>query len=282
MIEKSSFHFFDLSKNCHLYHYAGNNPVRYVDPDGLEIWNSSTLTRDEYDKNYQLQRQYSWEQVQQYFADNPKGIIYRYDTVLYYLGKSNNVFPNMEKPNVELAYVMVGLTKAIGTKIGSWIKNGITSALASGIVDTLIQYKKMAEKGNQNFNTTELFNATAGGFVSGFVSTGISSIPIGNPTDANGSIMLSNLFGGVSGSMTSQLLYNVQNGKSFSNEMGEAYLYGAGGGFMVGGFNIFYPSPLPSNIGQVLKNSIKEEFINTATGQAIREKLNETHTTFGN
>lgn len=94
--------------------------------------------------------------------------------------------------------------------------------------------------------------------------------------------MLSNLFGGVSGSMTSQLLYNVQNGKSFSNEMGEAYLYGAGGGFMVGGFNIFYPSPLPSNIGQVLKNSIKEEFINTATGQAIREKLNETHTTFGN
>ena len=85
-----------------------------------------------------------------------------------------------------------------------------------------MQYKKMAEKGNQNFNTTELFNATAGGFVSGFVSTGISSIPIGNPTDANGSIMLSNLFGGVSGSMTSH------------------------------------------------------------TGQAIREKLNETHTTFGN
>lgn len=34
MIEKSSFHFFDLSKNCHLYHYAGNNPITYTDPNG--------------------------------------------------------------------------------------------------------------------------------------------------------------------------------------------------------------------------------------------------------
>ena len=28
--------------NLHLYHYAGNNPVKYVDPDGKEIMNTST------------------------------------------------------------------------------------------------------------------------------------------------------------------------------------------------------------------------------------------------
>ena len=61
--------------------------------------------------------------------------------------------------------------------------------------------------------------------------------------------------------------------------MGTAYLYGSAGGFMVGCLNVYFPSPLPSNIGQILGKSIKEEFVNTITGQIVEEKINETCTT---
>lgn len=241
---------------------------------GLETWKKETLTSEEYNKNYQLQSQYSWEQIQQHFSDNPNGIIYRYDTVSYSLGSSNKEFPNMEKPSAELAYGLAGITKTIGTKIGKLIKNGIVSAFTSGVVETTVQLTDIAKDGNKNFNTTELFNATTGGFVAGFVTGSVSSIPGVSPTNAN--TMLSNLVGGFSGSMTSQLLTNIQNGESFSDEMGTAYLYGSAGGFMVGCLNVYFPTPLPSNIGQILGKSIKEEFVNTITGQIVEEKINET------
>lgn len=72
------------------------------------------------------------------------------------------------------------------------------------------------------------------------------------------------------------LILQLQNGESLSEEMGAAYMYGAAGGIMVGGLKFCFPQILPGNIGQVLRNSIKEEIVNTATGQVIEEKINET------
>ena len=256
------------------YGYAGQNPINNIDHNGLEMWNSSTLTRDVYNKNYHLQTQYSWEHLQQHFSNNPNGIVYRYDTIQYSLGTSKKDVPNMEKPSGEIAYFLVGVSKTIGTKISSWIKNGIVSAFGSGVVDTTVQLTNMTKNENLSFNTTELFNASVGGFVSGFVSKSIISIPGGN--SPNASILLSNAVGGFSGSMTSQLLYNFQNGESLSEGMGNAYMYGTAGGLMVGGLNICFPTPLPGNIGQILRESIKEDVVSTAAGKVLEEKINET------
>mgnify|MGYP005607965781 CR=1 FL=1 len=49
--------------------------------------------------------------MQQHFADNPNGIIYRYDTMSYSLGKSNKDIPNMEKPGAELALGLASFSK---------------------------------------------------------------------------------------------------------------------------------------------------------------------------
>jgi hypothetical protein len=46
-----------------------------------------------------------------------------------------------------------------------------------------------------------------------------------------------------------------------------------------GGLNVSFPAPLPSNIGQVLKDALKDEIVNTTTGLFIEEKINETRKT---
>ena len=40
-----------------------------------------------------------------------------------------------------------------------------------------------------------------------------------------------------------------------------------------------FPAPLPSNIGQVLKDALKDEIVYTTTGLFIEEKINETRKT---
>ena len=257
------------------YAYCNGDPINSIDENGLETWRSSTLTRDEYDNNYQLQRQYSWEQIQQHFADNPNGIIYRYDTMSYSLGKSNKDFPNMEKPGAELALGLASFSKLAGSKVISWIKNGFKSAVASSAMDTTLQLTNMAKNENQSFNTNELLNTTVGGFVSGFVTGGIASIPGGG--SPNASIILSNAVGGFSGSMTSQLMNNVQNGNFLFEGMDSAYMYGTAGGLMVGGVNVCFPTILPGNIGQI----IKDQIVSTSTEQVIEEKMNEKCTKTG-
>lgn len=66
-------------------------------------------------------------------------------------------------------------------------------------------------------------------------------------------------------------LYNVQNGNFLFEGMDSAFMYGTAGGLMVGGVNVCFPTILPGNLGQI----IKDQIISTSTEQVIEEKMNE-------
>lgn len=52
-----------------LYHYAGNNPIKYTDPDGRNAWNSTNEWTSEYIDKYS---NYVDEKISEYQKDNKK------------------------------------------------------------------------------------------------------------------------------------------------------------------------------------------------------------------
>ena len=113
--------------NLHLYHYAGNNPVKYIDPDGRELYNSS-INLDEYNDSSFLKQQYTWKQVQGYFEQNPNGYLYRCDDEIFFKGiESKNDIIDPNSANMLLVdIVLVGkILKSFGKIAFNVIKQSV-------------------------------------------------------------------------------------------------------------------------------------------------------------
>jgi RHS repeat-associated protein len=67
--------------NFHVYHYAGNNPVKYVDPNGEADIITAETTKEKYDEmarfDADLAKENTWENAQTYLQENPNGAFYR-------------------------------------------------------------------------------------------------------------------------------------------------------------------------------------------------------------
>ena len=113
--------------NLNVYHYAGNNPVKYTDPDGRELYNSS-ITLDEYNDSSFLKQQYTWKQVQGYFEQNPNGYLYRCDDEIFFKGiESKNDIIDPNSANMLLVdIVLVGkILKSFGKIAFNVIKQSV-------------------------------------------------------------------------------------------------------------------------------------------------------------
>lgn len=85
---------------------------------------------------------------------------------------------------------------------------------------------------------------------------------------------LSSAFGGLAGSVSSQILSNLQKEESLSEGMDKAVLYGLGGGSLVGAFKWAVSDTylIPANIGKIFSNSaISDEILSRGTGEIINE-----------
>ena len=94
--------------NLHVYHYGGNNPVKYVDPDGNDIITSDT-TREQYNEMTSGEFDYFaeriWNEAQDFLIENPNGAYYRAPGELHWQrfeNKNDIEFIDPNRPNIDL------------------------------------------------------------------------------------------------------------------------------------------------------------------------------------
>ena len=113
-----------------MYHYAGNNPVKYTDPDGREDYDS-TITQEQFnsiafrisvpENENGKKKILTWDEIQEFFKQNPNGCISRNpDELMYvlYTDKSKVQEYNMLTNDLLDIYLIgKGICKLVGNTV---------------------------------------------------------------------------------------------------------------------------------------------------------------------
>jgi hypothetical protein len=107
--------------NLHVYHYAGNNPVKYIDPDGRFIDEQEDTTRVKYRKKSIEMKDIKWGPLGN-IVDNGCGVIAAYN-VFY----SKNPYTSFIKVRDELkkigAYILFGKLGVLPAALASYMES---------------------------------------------------------------------------------------------------------------------------------------------------------------
>jgi hypothetical protein len=125
------------------------NPLKYTDPDGRDIFDSS-MTEDDFNDNlFNLPPRYrTWNAVQNFFSDYPNGAFSAHDSELRlsaYSDKKDIEYINPDKANVEFAGALFGL-KAISIAAPG-IKDALTSTQSTISRQAVIETGKLLTLG---------------------------------------------------------------------------------------------------------------------------------------
>jgi hypothetical protein len=141
-----------LDVNLHSYHYAGNNPVKLVDPTGMADMITADTTRediDNFNKNTiseddEWSREQFWQETQDFFKENPNGAYYRAPGELMWQKFQNKEDANIIDPNkasLDLLVVAFGANRI--TRIIAPVKNAISLNFTKTAAGRLLNPSRM-------------------------------------------------------------------------------------------------------------------------------------------
>ena len=231
-----------------MYHYAGNNPVKYTDPDGRVINGVTAIIGASIGGVL--------GGLSAYAAGGDKNTIIAATITGAAIGG--------------LAGLTLGASLAASGIGAAALQSGAVSAGISGVSNIASQYIKQVKSGEEFFNLDkrELAGAVVGGFISGSISGGVGKTCIPGTKDYAEKFICGNMVGSILGSESSQILSNINKGNDIFENCDKAFVYSASAG-IAGGIISHGPG---ANFINGVKDGVQQEVLSKGVEKYITDK----------